>query len=123
MNLDQLVWAIPESWNEETLGNEKRHGTHKAAGQCIVSSLLVQRHCGGIIVRCNVGRTYNIAVHYFNELPGGVMIDTTRAQFKSVSPYSSFKKNPPEDTYIFKDTWARVDILEDRCMKALSWRD
>lgn len=130
ISLDDLVYAIPKAWSEETRGNDKSPrstSTHIAAGQCIVSSLLVQRHHGGDIVKCVVGRTYNTVVHYLNDI-NGVMIDLTRAQFKSVSPYSQFKKNPDPKTYIFNGdanvlgTVERVNILEDRVLEVLSWR-
>lgn len=132
MNLDQLIFAIPLAWSDETRGNDrdKKNGTdHPASGQCIVSSLLVQRHCGGDIVRCSVGgESYNQAIHYFNEI-GGVMIDTTRAQFSPQKPYRKFKKNPDKKLYIFPgaapdilSTWDRVDLLQDRCFEILAQR-
>lgn len=126
LSLDDLVYAIPKAWNAETLGNEKRVGDHPAAGQCVVSSLLVQRHHGGIIIRCEVGgESWNRVRHYFNELEGGVTIDTTRAQFGGNGwrkPHRLFLKNPPTKTYIFDDTWHRVEILEERVREVLSWR-
>lgn len=120
--LEQLITHLPLAWNEETRGNDKspRSTTgHMAAGQCIVSSLLVQRHFGGIIVRCEVGGdVYNRITHYFNDI-GGVMIDTTRAQFSNQAPYRKFKKNPDVSTYVFNDTWYRVDLLERRVLELL----
>lgn len=122
LTLDQLVRAIPLAWNEDTLGNEKHASDHPAAGQCTVSSLLIQRHCGGDIVRCKVGGEYKRVVHYFNELPGGVKIDVTGGQFLKKSPHRMFWVNPPEKLYIFDDTWHRVDLLESRVMDVLDGR-
>lgn len=122
MTLDQLIRAIPLAWNDETLGNEKRANNHPAAGQCVVSSLLIQRHCGGDIVRCAVGGEYRRTVHYFNELEHGVKIDVTGAQFDRRSPYRLFKVNPDKKLYIFDDTWYRVDILESRVIDVLEGR-
>lgn len=122
LKLDQLVHAIPLAWNEDTLGNEKRANKHPAAGQCTVSSLLIQRHCGGDIVRCAVGGEYRRTIHYFNELPGGVKIDVTGGQFDRRSPYRLFQVNPPEKIYIFDDTWHRVDLLESRVIDVLDGR-
>lgn len=122
LKLDELIYGIPLSWNEETRGNERFTGKHPAAGQCTVSSLLIQRHCGGKIVRTEVGSGYAGIVHYFNELDGGIKIDVTGGQFKAISPYRKFKRDPDPSTYIFADTWDRVDLLESRVMDALAWR-
>jgi hypothetical protein len=120
LTLTELVQVIPLAWNEETRGNEKRSGTHPAAGQCTVSSLLIQRHCGGVIVRCEVGgSTYARVIHYFNELDHGVIVDVTRAQFSHVKPFRKFKKNPDVSLYIFDDTRDRVDLLESRCLEII----
>lgn len=74
-------------------------------------------------MRCVVGPGANAIVHYFNSFHG-VWIDSTAAQFKSQSPRRKFKKNPPEDTYIFPPkppnilgTWDRVEILEQRVLE------
>lgn len=124
LSLDQLVYAIPFAWSPETRGAERYSGQHPAAGQCVVSSLLIKRHCGGDIVYCQVGgnRQSDRTVHYFNELPGRVKVDVTAAQFLRVSPYRKFKVNPPENTYIFNDTWGRVDLLESRVLDVLDGR-
>lgn len=115
LTLDELVRAIPLCWNEETRGNEKFTGDHPAAGQCTVSALLIQRHCGGDIIRCQVGGdSYRRVVHYFNELDGGVKIDVAGGQFDRRSPYRLFQANPDPKVYIFNDTWDRVELLEWR---------
>jgi len=120
VNLDELVRGIPLAWNDETRGDDAFKGylppnyrTNMAAGQCIVSSLLIQRHLGGNIIGCKIT---NIP-HYFNELPGGIWVDVTRSQFtgpKTTSSVREIKRNPPESSYIFEGTWDRVDLLEYR---------
>lgn len=135
ISLDDLIYATPKAWNEETRGNDRStrsNSKQMAAGQCIVSSLLVQRHHGGHIIRCQVGGdTYSRITHYFNELDGGVTVDLTRAQFDGLDrrkPHRLFVKNPPTSTYIFNGdtnvlgTMDRVNILEDRVLEVLSWR-
>jgi len=128
ITLDDLVYAIPLAWTNETRGDDKYKGyvpegyrTTMAAGQCIVSSLLVQRHQGGNIMGCHV----TDIPHYFNELENGMWVDTTRSQFvghKSVSSIRKVKRNPKAKGYIFDDTRERVDLLERRVEEALSWR-
>lgn len=120
LSLDQLVRAIPLAWNNETLGNEKHASNHPASGQCVVSSLLIQRHCGGEIIRCEVGgnHQYLRVKHYFNEI-NGVWVDSTTSQFMLRSPRRLFTRNPPVASYIFNDTWHRVDLLEYRVMDVL----
>lgn len=121
LTLDELVRAIPRAWNEDTRGNEKFTGTHPAAGQCTVSALLIQRHCGGDIIRCQVGGdSYRRVVHYFNELDGGVKIDVAGGQFDLRSPYRMFQRNPKQSLYIFNDTFDRVEHLEYRVLDVLN---
>lgn len=114
--LGDLIRAIPEAWSDETRGNEHREGRHPAAGQCTVSSLLIRRHHGGRIIGCVVGATR----HYFNDLEG-IWLDVTRAQFGArMWPYKKITPDPSPTSFIFNDTWDRVDILENRVMRVLS---
>lgn len=115
ISLSDLIEALPYAWNNETRGNEKYHGDHPAAGQCTVSSLLIQRHHGGEIVRCEVGgdSSYGRIIHYFNQIKGA-WIDSTAGQFSKRSPRRKFQVEPKESLYIFRDTWQRVDLLEYR---------
>jgi len=113
LTLSELVTAIPHCWSVETRGGESFTGKHPAAGQCTVSSLLIQKYCGGSIIGCTVGSSkYSHVKHYFNELPGGVRVDVTAGQFSKQRVMRQFKVNPDGSTYIFGDTWARVEILE-----------
>ena len=48
-----------------------------AWGQCAVSSLVVQDHFGGALLRCLSPN----GSHYFNALPDGSWLDTTGQQF------------------------------------------
>lgn len=114
LTLGDLIHTIPLAWSAETRGKETFRGKSPAAGQCTVSSLLIQRHCGGIIMACAVGR----APHYFNDI-NGVWIDVTRQQFPRTWPYRSLKKEPAPSSYIFSDTWDRVELLEQRCLEIL----
>lgn len=116
LSLDHLIKYLPLAWDEETRGNEHAAGRHPAAGQCVVSSLLVQKYHDGDIVRCIVGGT----VHYFNII-NEMWIDTTRAQFgKRTWPYKRIEINPHHSQYIFNDTWYRVGLLEEK-VKELIW--
>ncbi len=126
LRLDELVRAIPLAWTDETRGDDAFKGylpanyrTNMTAGQCIVSSLLIQRHCGGVIIGCKIT---NIP-HYFNELSGGIWVDVTRSQFtgpKTTSSVRDIKRNPAKDLYIFEGTCERVDMLEYRVRDILA---
>lgn len=121
MNLQDLLWAVPRAWNDDTRVAVQGMGNHPAAGQSVPSSLLIQKHFGGQIVFCEVGgSTYNRTYHWFNDLDG-VMVDVTRAQFKNQLPYRKFKKVPLNNKWPV-DTWQRVDLLEDRVLDLLANR-
>lgn len=110
--LDQFVYALPKAWREETREPDFA-GRPIVEGQCTTSSLLVRRHLGGDIIRCSVGgETWRGTVHYFNELPNGMWLDTTRPQFEARSPVRLIQKNPQQRLYMFKNTMEQVDILE-----------
>lgn len=119
MTLEELIRALPLAWNSDTLGNEKHASDHPASGQCTVSSLLIQRHCGGDIIRCEVGGDSGRIIHYFNEI-NGTWVDSTTSQFLLRSPRRKFLKNPNPQTYIFNDTLYRVDMLEYRVRDVLN---
>lgn len=110
--LDQLAYALPLAWHEETR-EPSFEGQPIVEGQCTTSSLLVQRHLGGNMMRCSVGgETWRGTVHYFNELPSGMWLDTTRVQFEYKSPVRLIQRNPPKKLYMFRDTMEQVDTLE-----------
>lgn len=125
MRLDELLWAIPLAWSPETRDPPgARYAPVEsvnlaAKGQCIASTLLIQKHCGGNMIRCVIGGKSTVP-HYFNELPYGIWVDVTRSQFLSRSPVRQLKRNPDKKLWEFKDTWERVDLLERRVEYCLS---
>lgn len=111
LTLDELVRALPLAWNDETRESPRYQGQHPAAGQAMASVSLIQRHCGGKILACEVGGEYSRTKHYINELDGGVRIDVTAGQFMYRSPVRKFQKvEPAKDP----ETLHKVDILEYR---------
>lgn len=124
LTLDELIWAIPQAWNTETLypASGSRYAVkfdNPATGQCLVSTLLVRRHLGGDLMRCGVGQAGYRTVHYFNQLENGMWIDVTRSQFSSRSPVGDIKKNPDPKLWEFGDIWERVALLERRVTECL----
>lgn len=118
LTLDDLLYAIPLAWNEETSGI-KHAVAHPAVSQDIATVILIQRHCGGEIIHCEVGGDNGRTNHWFNEIDG-VWIDLTAKQFLNRSPRRKFKAVTNKkfgQPYI-----DRADILERRVEDVLAWR-
>lgn len=82
---DRLVVALTDSWSAETSSDPDGWSPDNPAwGQCAVTALVVQDHLGGDLLRSETFRTDRTKgpSHYFNGLPGSVIIDLTRRQFK-----------------------------------------
>lgn len=123
MNLEIVLEALRNSWGEDTAQNPiKENGP--ASGQCCVSSMIIQDLFGGELLRAEMstfdaltnGRDETI-VHYWNELPGGVWVDSTRSQFTPNWVPISLVIRPKEYLWKFEDTMNRYEILRDRVME------
>jgi len=121
IDLGDMLEALPLAWNDDTRRvYAPHHSDSPAAGQCVVSSLLIQKHFGGKLIRCRVQPPGESLVHYFNEV-NGMMIDSTRSQFGPIYPtYSNFWPDPPVDLYIFPGTWESVRLLESRVLDIMN---
>jgi hypothetical protein len=78
MTLDALRMALTLSWSRETSYCPKAWSKENpAAGQCLVTALIVQDHFGGYLL----SGTVNKVSHWWNELSSGEEIDLTIQQF------------------------------------------
>ncbi len=92
ISLSDLIYALP-----------------KLAGSPLENAVLIQRHCGGTIIKSTLGANY----HYHNNLDG-VWVDVSRKKFgKRAWPYRSIVLD-------YKVT-APVDELEEKVLELLSW--
>jgi hypothetical protein len=98
--------ASPDSWSEQ----------NPALGQCAISALVVQDLLGGELLRTIV----NGESHYWNRLPNGQEVDTTRQQFGS-EPRIDSPTTVRERSYVlsFPYTVKRYEVLKSRIASAI----
>lgn len=68
--------TLSVGWSRETSYFDNWSPNNPSAGQCAVSALILQDHCGGEIRKCMVAG----APHYFNIINDQV-VDSTAGQF------------------------------------------
>lgn len=89
--------ASPDAWTPE----------RPSVGQCAVTALVVQDKLGGVLLRTvNAGTS-----HYFNLLPGDVVVDLTRDQFDVWEPTAPIETRTREYVLSFPETAARYAVL------------
>lgn len=99
----------PEIWS----------GQNRRAGHCHVVSLLVHNLCGGKIMcgRVNLNNHRSV-VHYWNELPGGIVVDFTWSQFPQGGSYVVGIFDATSEA-LNTTTQAKYAVL---ALRALEWR-
>lgn len=116
-SLSDLLVALSRSWGTDTAQDAiKSRGP--ASGQCAVSSLIIHDCFGGSILRGSVATDEGFVVHYWNELPGGFWLDSTRDQFEEWEIAVNVRPALIED-YWFSDTERKYSILRARVIKYL----
>lgn len=119
--LNDLIKALEASWGPDTAYDKNDWSTENPArGQCVVSSLLVQDHLGGELLKCSVKGDNLSETHYFNQLPDGSTLDTTASQYTtsvsftpdaiSFDGFSSIREKRLSDD----DTHRRYELLKGR---------
>lgn len=100
--------ALRRSWSAETSADSERWTrANPAWGQCAVSSLVVQDHLGGELLRCHAPG----GSHYFNALPDGSWLDTTGEQFGSDFMPGDVEERDREYVLSFLATRRRYALL------------
>lgn len=120
-DLLRVIDALRDSWGPDTA--QDSIGSNPASGQCCVSSLVIQSHFGGNLLRASMihpSPTMRPVVHYWNELPDGTWLDVTRSQFSSHWFPAKVTVNPDEKLYWFEDTKRKYDILSARVYDKLA---
>ncbi len=82
-SIEELVKALQNSWSGETSFDATAwNENNPARGQCVVSSLVVQKYLGGDLLRYRVTGDGFKETHYCNVLIDGTVLDTTATQYK-----------------------------------------
>lgn len=83
ISIEKLIDALQNSWSAETCFDASEWSiTNPARGQCVVSSLVVQKYLGGDLLRYRVSGGGIEETHYCNILSDGTVLDTTGSQYK-----------------------------------------
>lgn len=122
-SLDVVLQAIPlacqEKWAQRDV---TRYSKSATAGFCALASIFIQKKFGGTIAR---GLMSNGVTHYWNILPTGAWVDSTRSQFDNDIYPTYVIEDCPRTIYWFKDTetkyyafeselWRQIEALEGK---------
>lgn len=114
-NLESLTSAIRASWSADSAVRASAN-THPSAGQCAVSSLIVQDYLGGELLRSIVAGES----HYWNRLPDGTEVDVSRDQFDSFESELPPSARDREYVLSFPDTRRRYLLLRAKVEERLA---
>lgn len=82
-SIENLVKALQNSWSADTcFGMSEWSISNPAHGQCVASSLVVQKYLGGDLQRYRVTGGGIQETHYCNILSDGSLLDATASQYK-----------------------------------------
>lgn len=83
VSIEDLLLALQASWSDETCYDASEWTIdNPARGQCVASSLVVQKFLGGDLIRYRVKGAGFEETHYCNVLPDQTILDTTGSQYK-----------------------------------------
>lgn len=118
---EDLIAAVRIAWGADTSSDpDGCTDDNRAWGQCAVTSMVVQDHLGGTLIRGEVAGI----VHYWNRLPGGREFDLTREQFRGWQPHGPELAEAPRRVLMqYEGTRERYHILAARVDAALSEAD
>lgn len=128
--MELLLNALQASWGEDTAQNPNP-SRGPASGQCVVSSMIVQDYYGGYLLKAEMSSASHhfglqpsspTIVHYWNQLPGGIWLDTTRDQFETWWVPTAVVIRPPDYLYKFEDTVKRYKLLKSRVVAYIEER-
>lgn len=121
IEIKDIVEALEASWGPDTAFDESGWtAKNSARGQCVISSLVVQDYFGGELLKYSVEGENLRETHYFNQLPDGTVIDTTKKQYThrvsltrkpvSFEGFASIREKRLSDD----DTRLRYELLKSR---------
>ncbi len=81
-SLEKVIKALHKSWANDTCYKESYYSVENPArGQCVVSSLVMQKYFGGELLRYKVTGDGIDESHYCNTFDDGTLIDVTDSQY------------------------------------------
>ncbi len=89
-SIEELIIALRKSWSADTSYSSSDWSVdNPARGQCVVSSLVVQKYFGGELLRYRVSGEGINETHYSNVFGDGTVLDTTASQYKKPMTYKN----------------------------------
>lgn len=115
----RLQTALQTAWAPETSYDPAGWSpSNPAWGQCAVTALIVQDHCGGTIVTGEV----NGVPHFWNRLPTDEDLDLTLGQFGNAARHSLAHLCDRDFVLSYPETVRRYQRLADRVSSNLTAR-
>lgn len=115
----RLQTALQTAWAPETSYDPAGWSpSNPAWGQCAVTALIVQDHCGGTIVTGEV----NGVPHFWNRLPTDEDLDLTLGQFGNAARRSRAQLCDRDFVLSYPETVRRYRQLRDRVSSNLTTR-
>lgn len=115
----RLTSALRRAWGRETSYDPAGWSeANPAWGQCAVTALVVQDHCGGSLVSGEVNGT----PHFWNRLATDEELDLTLRQFGKSAQHSKALPCDREFVLSFPDTVRRYHQLQRRVSSRLATR-
>jgi hypothetical protein len=116
----RLRTALESAWAPETSFDPAGWSSRNPAwGQCAVTALIVQDHCGGTLVSGEV----NGIPHYWNRLPTEEDLDLTLSQFGKAARHSRAELCDRDFVLSYPETVRRYHRLQDRVTSHLTTRN
>jgi hypothetical protein len=108
LHLERLAAALAQAWRRESSADPAGWSADNPAwGQCAVTALIVQDHCGGELLHGTVcGQS-----HYWNRLDSGREVDLTMAQFEGQGRPANAERRERDYVLSFPDTRKRYQRL------------
>ncbi|MFZ2836261.1 MAG: hypothetical protein WAZ21_02990 [Candidatus Saccharimonadales bacterium] len=127
IEIKDIVKALEASWGPDTAFDKDDWTVENSArGQCVISSLVVQDYFGGELLKYSVEGENLHETHYFNQLPDGTIVDTTKKQYThrvsltrkpaSLEGFTSIREKRLSDN----DTRLRYELLKSRVSSYLN---
>lgn len=110
MDLSLVLEAIPKACGPDTTQSTWDPDC-PVRGHCALASVYIQHLFGGTIAR---GLMSDGTTHYWNILPNGVWLDSTRAQFANEVYPTYVIADCPTHVYWFEDTFSKYMIFRRR---------
>jgi hypothetical protein len=125
-NIDKIIGAVKSSWSQDTSSRPDQWSSkNPARGQCVPSSLVIQKLLGGELIRYKA--VYEgVAEKHFANLIGNKIIDSARSQYPDDFVLLQYPQEPSQNLS-FRDkllgdpgTKARYEIMLAHVEKLLN---